>query len=118
VVVEIDAALVRRALENLLANALRYTRARTTVTLAIEVGPASVDLTVADRGPGVPDAAKDRVFEKYGSVETGAAPTRRGRGLGLYLVKLASEAHGGAVSVEDREGGGAIFRIRIPRAVA
>ena len=114
----VEGKLLRRALENLLANALRYTRPRTAVTVALAVAPDAVDLCVADRGPGVPDAFKRQVFEKYGTVETSQARVRRGNGLGLYMVKLATEAHGGQVSVEDREGGGAIFRIHLPRAQA
>jgi len=116
--VEVDGGLLRRAMENLLANALRYTRPRTMVTLGVGVDPESIDLWVADRGPGVPDAFKDRVFEKYGAVEGAADRIRRGCGLGLYLVKLVSEAHGGRATVEDRPDGGAIFHIRFPRAAA
>ncbi len=116
--VDVDATLLRRAIENLLINALRYTQPRSVVTLAFDVSGAEIDVTVADRGPGVPDAFKRSVFEKYGSVESGAGRVRRGCGLGLYLVKLVSEAHGGTASVEDRDGGGATFRMRLPRAAA
>lgn len=119
VVVSADAALLRRAIENLLANALRYTRPRTTVTLGVDGREHSVEITVADRGPGVPDEYKGAVFNKYRTaVEKSRSTIRRGSGLGLYLVKLASEAHGGVASVEDRLDGGAVFRISLPRAAA
>jgi signal transduction histidine kinase len=51
------------------------------------------------------------MFEKFGSVEAKQGGKRKGIGLGLYLVKLVAEGHGGAVSVEDRPGGGSVFRL-------
>lgn len=116
--VAVDPALVRRAIENVLANALRYTRPRTAITLETHVTDDQVEVTVADRGPGVPDAFKQTVFEKYGSVESSKTRSRRGSGLGLYMVKLACELHDGQASVEDREGGGAVFHLRLPRQAA
>jgi two-component system, sensor histidine kinase and response regulator len=113
-----DAPLLRRAVENLIANALRYTRPRSVVTLTVHGEKDIVEIAVADRGPGVPDAFKSEVFAKYRTMDSGGARQRRGSGLGLYLVKLATEAHGGVASVEDRDAGGAIFRIRIPRDAA
>jgi two-component system sensor histidine kinase/response regulator len=110
-----DAGLLRRAVENLIANALRYTRPRSTVTLTVNGQEDSVEIAVADRGPGVPDAFKSEVFAKYRTMDNGGARQRRGSGLGLYLVKLATEAHGGVASVEDRDSGGAVFRIKLPR---
>ena len=68
---------------------------------------------MADRGPGIPDAYKPTMFEKYGSVEARAGNGRRGVGLGLYMVRLVAAAHHGAVSVEDRAGGGTVFRLRL-----
>ena len=113
-----DAGLLRRAVENLIANALRYTRPRSTVTLTVHGEANSVEIAVADRGPGVPDAFKSEVFAKYRTMDAGSARQRRGSGLGLYLVKLATEAHGGVASVEDRESGGAVFRMKMPRVAS
>jgi two-component system, sensor histidine kinase and response regulator len=119
VTVAADAPLLRRAIENLLANALRYTRPRTTVDVEVTCEDDSGEIAVADRGPGVPDDQKEQVFTKYRrAVETRTPPQRVGTGLGLYLVKLASEAHGGRVTVEDRPEGGAVFRIKLPREPA
>lgn len=120
-IVAVDAALLRRAIENLLANALRYAPPRSTVDVDVSAHDDSAEIAVADRGPGVPDDEKRAVFGKYRrSVESrvlGPAP-RCGTGLGLYLVKLASEAHGGSARVDDRADGGAVFRITLPQAAA
>jgi signal transduction histidine kinase len=74
-----------------------------------------VQIDVADRGPGVPQTWRSRLFEKFGSVEGKQGAVRRGYGLGLYLVKLVATAHGGSVCVLDRPGGGTVFRLTLPR---
>ena len=53
------------------------------------------------------------MFEKYGSIEAKKGGPRKGFGLGLYMVKLVADGHGGSAEVVDREGGGAIFRLRV-----
>lgn len=113
---EIDAKLMKRALENLLINALRHTNER--VDVSIEGDEKAVTLVVADRGPGVPDFLKGELFDMFGSITLQKAGARRGHGLGLYLVKLVAQAHGGSVVVKDRSGGGAEFVITLPRPAA
>lgn len=110
---EIDQPLVRRALENLLINAFRHTRER--VDLVVEGDAQQLRVSVADRGPGVPDYLKGELFDMFGSIKLKQSGARSGHGLGLYLVKLVSEAHGGEVTVKDRDGGGAAFVISLPR---
>jgi signal transduction histidine kinase len=112
--IRVDRALVRRSVENLVANALKYSAPRGVVDLMVEPVQGGVQLDVADRGPGVPAAAKHVVFQKFGSAETKRGAGRRGYGLGLYLVNLAVAAHGGTASVHDRRDGGAVFRIVLP----
>lgn len=111
----LDRRLVIRAVENLLSNAIRHTGPGTTVDIRASNGPNDVAIEIADRGEGVADEFKNVLFQKFGSIE---APKRGGRhrgyGLGLYLVRLVAEAHGGRVSVADREGGGATFRLTLP----
>ena len=112
-----DEALLRRAVENLVANGLRYTRSGTGVDVTVGTCSAGeIGIEVADRGPGIADALKSTLFEKYGSVEVRSGQARRGNGLGLYLVRLTAEAHGGKVVALDRPGGGTIFRITLPAA--
>jgi two-component system sensor histidine kinase/response regulator len=112
----VDESLMRRAVENLVANALRYTRSGTGVDICVVRGDDDVQINVGDRGPGIPDELKGELFRKYGSVEARTGQARRGNGLGLYLVRLTAEAHGGTVAALDREGGGSTFRISLPQA--
>jgi signal transduction histidine kinase len=70
-------------------------------------------VTVADRGPGVPQANRQRIFERFWR---GRGATRQGAGLGLSIVAEIAKAHGGSIEVADRPGGGALFALRIPLA--
>jgi len=107
----VDGKLVRRAVENLLGNALKYTPAGGDVFVAARHVDGTVEIEVGDRGPGIPRDLKAAVFEKYGSVEAKKGGTRKGFGLGLYMVRLVADGHGGTAEVFDREGGGAVFRL-------
>jgi two-component system sensor histidine kinase/response regulator len=109
-----DRKLVRRAIENLLTNALKYSPAGGVVLAAIHSGNGDIEFEVADRGVGIPDSVKNELFQKFGSVEIARGEGRRGIGLGLYLVKLVAAAHGGRAVVRDREGGGTTFGIFLP----
>ncbi len=114
----VDRALVRRAIENLLANAIKHSRAGTAVSVAVREHGGDWALEVADRGPGIPDEIKPTLFGKFSSVEAKQGGARRGFGLGLYLVQLVARAHGGNVSADDRAGGGTVFRMTLPREIA
>ena len=110
-----DADLLRRVLENLVDNALRHAPQRSTVTLSGRLHPSELELRVADEGRGVPPEMRDAIFERYVTAESPGAPsTRHSRGLGLTFCRLAVEAHGGRIYVEDGEPG-AVFCVRLPR---
>ncbi|HEU4539401.1 MAG TPA: HAMP domain-containing sensor histidine kinase, partial [Polyangiaceae bacterium] len=111
--VEADADLVRRVLENLVENALRHAPEGSAVRVSTLRREGEVELQVADAGRGVPPALRERIFERFVQAEGGAASSRAGRGLGLAFCKLAAEAHGGRVWVEDGSPG-AIFCVRLP----
>jgi signal transduction histidine kinase len=115
VAVTADRKLLRRAVENLLANAVRHSPPREKVEVAVSAEEGGVEIEVADRGPGVPEPLRAVLFEKFGSVEAAQKQARRGHGLGLYLVKLVATAHGGRTSVRSREGGGSVFGMWLPR---
>jgi signal transduction histidine kinase len=104
--------LLRRAVRNLLENARRYTTGPVTATLQ-PVGDHAV-LRVFDRGPGVPEELRARIFEPFYRLP-GASERDGGVGLGLALVKSIAARHGGSVRCEGREGGGACFVIELPR---
>lgn len=106
-----DERLLRRALRNLLENAHRYGGGD--VSVAITGTGSCVDVRVCDRGPGVPQAMRERIFEPFFRLP-GHAEQAGGVGLGLSLVKQIAERHGGSVRCEAREGGGSCFVLRLP----
>jgi CheY-like chemotaxis protein len=111
-----DRKLIRRAIENLLTNAVKYSPAGGVVSAGVRKSGGDVEFEIADRGTKIPDDFKDQLFRKFGSVEAARGGTRRGFGMGLYLVKLVADAHGGHTTVRDREGGGTSFGLVIPAA--
>jgi len=108
-----DERLLRRALRNLLENARRYAGDDVVVLVAANGNQASVQ--VCDRGPGVPEAQRERIFEAFYRMP-GHAEQAGGVGLGLSLVKQIAERHGGSVRCTARDGGGSCFELRFPRA--
>ena len=107
-----DERLLRRALRNLLENARRY--GGDDVEVGIAPRPAqAVELRVCDRGPGVPAAMRERIFEPFFRLP-GHAEQAGGVGLGLSLVKQIAERHGGSVRCVARDGGGSCFVIELP----
>jgi two-component system OmpR family sensor kinase len=103
--------LLRRAVRNLLENARRYSDGPVTVELRREADDAVI--RVRDRGPGVPAAEHERIFEPFYRL-AGASERHGGVGLGLALVRSITQRHHGRVSCEDQPGGGACFVLRIP----
>jgi signal transduction histidine kinase len=103
--------LIRRSIRNLLENAHRYADGEVSLTLA-QNGKEAV-VTVCDHGPGVPADQQQRIFEPFYRLP-GASERDGGVGLGLALVKSIALRHGGSVSCQNREGGGACFEIRFP----
>jgi two-component system phosphate regulon sensor histidine kinase PhoR len=110
-VVYADAALLRRVLQNLIANAIRYTPRGVVVLGALERPEEDlVECWVSDDGAGIPEDVLEKVFEK-GEKDAGSPD---GTGLGLAIVKTFTEAHGGTVTVESQEGVGSTFRFTLP----
>ncbi len=103
--------LIRRALRNLLENARRYGGG--SVELAMKHRGTLLELHVADRGPGVPEDLRERIFEPFYRLP-GHAEQTGGVGLGLSLVKQIAQRHGGSARCEARDGGGSIFVLSLP----
>ena len=113
-VVYADAGLLRRIFQNLIANAIRYTPRGQIVIAARELGAkGSVECSVSDNGTGIPQQLLEKVFDKG----EGDPEHESGTGLGLAIVKTLTEAHGGTVTVESKEGIGSTFRLSLPTRV-
>ncbi len=106
-----DERLLRRAVRNLLENAQRYGGGE--VEARVERAAGAVQLWVCDRGPGVPQAYRERIFEAFFRLP-GHAEREGGVGLGLSLVRQIVERHGGRVRCEPRDGGGSCFVLELP----
>lgn len=103
-----------RMLGNLVRNAVQYAPQGSTVELASGRGGGSVWLEVRDRGPGVPESDRERVFERFVRLSEGRTSNPQGSGLGLAIVAQVARRHGGQVTVLARDGGGAVFRVELP----
>ncbi|MFG2330926.1 ATP-binding protein [Streptomyces sp. NPDC048604] len=112
----VDRGLLERAVANIVENAVKYSPDGAPVLVAASAVADRVELRVVDRGPGVPDEAKDRIFgafQRYGDAPRGA-----GVGLGLAVARGFVEAMGGTVTAEDTPGGGLTMSISLPRKTA
>ena len=108
-----DRDLLQRIAENLLDNALRYTGTGTAIEIVADADERGGLLTVIDRGPGVPVVHRERIFDRFVQLDPSASQ-RASRGLGLAFCRLAVDAHGGRIWVDDAPGGGARFRAMFP----
>lgn len=114
--VELDYLQIDQVVTNLLENAVRYTPASSPIEVSAHVKEQEIVICVADRGPGIPPADRERVFDKFYRV---LSPQRiaahaTGSGLGLAVSKGLVEAHGGHIWVNNRQGGGAEFCFTLP----
>jgi NtrC-family two-component system sensor histidine kinase KinB len=107
----VDADMVRRVVINLLENAIKYTPHGSEITIGAQLEQDMVTLWVQDNGPGIPEVARERIFEKFICLNP---DNTRGYGLGLAYCKLAVEAHGGQIWVESGDMGGACFKFTLP----
>jgi signal transduction histidine kinase len=103
--------LIKEVFWNLLSNAIKYSPENSKVILQIRKGPPCV-ISVTDNGPGIPDAEKLRIFERFARIKKGGV---RGSGLGLAIVKRIVDLHEGKVWVEDNPEGGSTFKVVLPK---
>ena len=118
----VRAELIHRAFENVIRNAVKYTGEGTVVEVGARLReesgnqPGAFVLAVADRGPGVPTEELEAIFEPFQRARSGAPAG--GFGLGLAIARRAIEAHGGHIGARNREGGGLVVEIELPRRLA
>jgi len=111
-----DAAKLHDVLRNLIENASNYSPEGATIEVAARRTDGLIAITLADRGPGVPEADLPRIFERFYRVDRSRTRDPGGTGLGLSIVRHLVELHGGRVSAANRPGGGAVFTVRLPAA--
>jgi len=109
-----DARLLQSALENIVRNAVHYTAEGTSVTLELEANPERAQITVQDKGPGVPDEMLTRLFEPFVRVGDARDRASGGYGLGLAIAQKAIRLHSGDVSAQNAPNGGLRVTVTLP----
>ncbi len=115
-----DRAFLRMALVNLLDNAVKYSPAGSSIRVSLHIvgpdtGPGQfAELAIQDEGPGIPEGAQQRVFDRFYRLDEARSRDSGGFGLGLPIAKWAVEAHGGTITVKTSFPTGAIFCIKLP----
>jgi two-component system phosphate regulon sensor histidine kinase PhoR len=110
----INAALLEEAVGNLIDNAIKYSTDGTRVEIAATPAERTIDIRVADQGPGIEKRHLSRIFERFYRVDQARSRALGGTGLGLAIVKHIMLAHGGSVSVESTPGKGSAFTLHVP----
>jgi signal transduction histidine kinase len=111
-IIDADAELLARALGNLVSNAIKYTPEGGTVSLEAGLDDDAAWLAVRDTGPGISAAEREQLFREFSRGKSGRGT--EGTGLGLYIVRGITEAHGGTVHLESEVGAGSTFTMRLP----
>jgi signal transduction histidine kinase len=112
--VRLDPDAFRQALGNLIDNAIKYSGDRKILRVEAKIWEGELRVSVADQGIGIDPTEVPRIFGKFYRIRRSEAPSTRGTGIGLTLVKHLVEAHGGRVVVESTPGEGSTFILIIP----
>jgi signal transduction histidine kinase len=112
---EVDRSGIFSILSNLVENAIKYSDEDPEVTIRTEIRDEKWCLSVADRGVGIPEKEKSSIFNKFYRVGSEDTRKTKGTGLGLYIMKEMTNAHGGQIDVRDNKGQGTIFTVTLPR---
>lgn len=113
-IVEGDSNLLQILVNNLLENAIKYSPRDTAIHVQVAGQNERAAILVADKGPGIINADKQKVFEKFYRLGNEATKRAKGTGLGLYLCKKIVTRHRGSITVSDNPGGGSIFTVLLP----
>jgi signal transduction histidine kinase len=109
-----DAGRMAQLLDNLLANAVKFTPEQGHITVSLGTEGHSAVLSVADDGMGISAGEQERVFERFFRTDLATSRAVQGTGLGLAICKAIVDSHGGTISVESQPGRGTTFRVRLP----
>jgi signal transduction histidine kinase len=110
----IDEEKLVRVLVNLLGNAIKFTPQRGTITMRVQSDETGATVSTIDTGEGIPPEYFERIFEKFGQVETRKSGRKMSTGLGLTFCKMVVEKHGGRIWVESEPGKGSTFSFHLP----
>lgn len=110
----VDGDMVRRVLINLVDNAIKHGGGSKQITLSAQQDGDMMVISVADKGPGIPPEYRQKIFEKFQRINQEGRGSSKGMGMGLAFCRLAVEAHGGSIWVDDAPGGGARFNLTLP----
>ncbi len=113
-----DELRLEQVLQNLIQNALKYSRPPQPVLVTLTLDPAQVRLAVQDRGIGIPRDALPKLFQRFYRAKNAEEQHFGGLGIGLHVVKEIVTLHGGTVEVASDEGAGSTFTVRLPRSIA
>ncbi len=112
--VKADAKLIMQVIINIVDNAIKYTPPGSMVSVTVKKSGQMAKVIISDTGNGIPDAEKEKIFEKFYSGGNRIADNRRSLGLGLYLCRAIIEAHQGTICVKDNQPHGAVFEFTLP----
>lgn len=114
-VLEIDGDRIKQVLTNLLANAARFAPKSSEVTVEIKDQEKQVRVSVIDRGEGVPESLREKIFDRFYRIDNSRNRETGGSGLGLAIAKSIIDAHGGKIWVDETSGGGATFTFELSK---
>jgi signal transduction histidine kinase len=112
--VRADANRLAQVVTNLLSNAIKYSPSGKEVIVSVRRSTNTIRVSVRDHGPGIPDAFKPHVFEKFAQAENSDSRTKGGTGLGLCIAKEIVTQHGGTIGFSGAPGGGTSFHFELP----
>jgi signal transduction histidine kinase len=110
----LDREAIKLVLVNLVQNALKYSGPEKYIGITVEGRGQSVVIEIRDKGIGIADGERQRIFEKFGRADDPRVQASEGSGLGLFLVRHAVRAHGGSIDVQSRLAEGTTFSIYLP----
>ena len=113
-----DAARLRQVFENLIGNAIKYSPGGEPIVITMRASGEGVETAIRDRGIGIPDADRSRLFGRFARASNARRLGISGTGFGLFLSRTIVDLHGGQIEVESAEGTGSVFRVILPSSTS